>query len=158
MSSVAGTFIPDFGVVGGDIAYGDGMYTCYEAWDGWLTDWEINVSNGGFLVPFILALGNHEAGGFHQPVENIPYYLTFFPQSLAEAQSTDVNIRKTFHAHKISDNTVFLGLDSLISTRSGSEQTEFITEQLGTTFATLPNKFALYHVVRKKKFFFFLKN
>lgn len=62
MLASAATFNPDVFMVGGDIAYDNGMCTCYYAWDFYLdiiTDFYNQV---GRLVPLVFAVGNHDAG------------------------------------------------------------------------------------------------
>lgn len=146
MAEVAGRLDPDFGVVGGDIAYNDGMYTCYQLWDAFLLNWNQNmITQDGRTIPMVLAIGNHEAGGFGEKMSNIPYYMTYFTQRAQDAKTKDVSKRKIYHHHIFSDTTLLMALDSFVSEQSGDEQTDWMKKTCETN-SNLPNKAAVYHV------------
>lgn len=44
------------------IAYDNGFKSCYMRWDKWFDRWErfMSNNNGGYSIPIILAIGNHE--------------------------------------------------------------------------------------------------
>jgi hypothetical protein len=72
---------PHVALHGGDIAYGNGFVNCLYTWDGWFYRWEqYMVTPLGFYVPMIMAIGNHEAGGFSRGRSDVPYYLKYFVQ------------------------------------------------------------------------------
>jgi hypothetical protein len=72
---------PVFALIGGDLAYANGMTTCYGTWDKWLHQWEsIMLTPAGHMIPFLLALGNHEAGGYGMGLSSVPFYMRWFPQ------------------------------------------------------------------------------
>ena len=54
---------PLFVVIGGDLAYDNGMPSCYRCWDQYLTGWESRmVTPQGFTVPLLTVVGNHDVG------------------------------------------------------------------------------------------------
>lgn len=78
---------PFFALVGGDIAY-SGEKSAEkknpkeaERWVSWLKAWsEEMVTPEGFTIPFIPALGNHDANGrYLQLKENASFFYTLFP-------------------------------------------------------------------------------
>jgi len=142
---LAGKSNPLFAMVGGDIAYDSGFSTCYRRWDRWIIQWEkYMVTPTGFSIPMILAIGNHEAGGFLMSRNFMPFLTTYFPHQLGLANVPPFQ-RQTYHSHRIGNSTTILSLDSwVISTPA--DQTQWIQNQL---FAAQQNKtlftFAIYH-------------
>lgn len=53
---------PDVIVIGGDLAYDDGMRTCYYSWDNFYDILEKVNKKLNRLVPIILTIGNHDVG------------------------------------------------------------------------------------------------
>lgn len=115
---------PDVFVVGGDIAYDNGMPTCYCAWDSWLGFYGEAASSTGFLIPFVLAVGNHDTGTeavqHATPpkvnVAELPFF-TFFPQHSKGAGPNggegvpSLDDRWVRHVHRVG-NTMIMVLDS----------------------------------------------
>lgn len=115
---------PSVFVVGGDIAYDNGMPTCYCAWDSWLGFYGEAASSTGFLIPFVLVVGNHDTGTeavqFATPPNvnraELPFF-TFFPHHSkgvgpnGEAGVPSLKDRWVSHAHRVG-NTMILALDS----------------------------------------------
>lgn len=112
---------PDFIIIGGDIAYDNAMTYCYYAWDNYysLLD-QVNRANNR-LVPFIMALGNHDIGfnSFAKvkpqtPSEKGPWYFAYNPQHFAEGTNNKIPAikdRKTYGYHIVGQN-VIITLDS----------------------------------------------
>lgn len=70
---------PSLILLGGDLAYANGMKTCYRRWDSWLRMYADNaVTPAGHSIPLLTSIGNHEAGGFYQDTKNVPFYLNYF--------------------------------------------------------------------------------
>lgn len=96
--------------LGGDLAYANGIRACYPRWDAFLTMYENKtVTPTGYTVPIIAAPGNHEAGGWAQPLSNMRFYKRYFVQENLNnrpAQSLPLH-----HSHYIS-NQLLIALDS----------------------------------------------
>jgi len=118
-------------LMGGDIAYDNGMTTCWPVWDDWLLRWDGAMRSAKRLVPLIFAVGNHDVGveavASTKPprvrAAEIPY-ISFFPQhaattcshagpanSCSNQQVPQVTERRPHHVHRIGDVLV-LSLDS----------------------------------------------
>jgi len=131
-----------FAAIGGDVAYVDAFITCYRRWDWWLDQWEAAVTPLGYSVPVIMAIGNHEAGGFSLSKTDVPYFLKYFVHEPFQSDPLELN---TYHSHIIGDNTILVSLDSGIVSDPGGEQSTWLEEQLITN-VNKTNKYALYHV------------
>jgi len=126
---------PNFLVIGGDLAYANGDVEQIDQWNNWLGRWHKNaLTPEGYLIPMVMALGNHETndseGSFE---ERAPFFYGFFPQG-----------GKTFWSHQFGANLGFIILDSghLVS---HEEQVPWLEEQL-KSFVSLPFRVAAYHV------------
>lgn len=141
---------PSMFVFGGDLAYANGMKTCYRRWDRWLKLYSDNaISPDGLTIPLLTSIGNHEAGGWRRPRKNAPFYLNYFfhqgfntvpsddPSLLpSKPPAADANTKfrpsniptATYHAHDIS-GTTFLVLDTDVLA-SPASQTQFIENTL----------------------------
>ena len=62
---------PAFALIGGDIAYDNSLSSCYRRWDQFIMDWGQMNTIEGHRVPMILAIGNHEAGGYHRTINQV---------------------------------------------------------------------------------------
>ena len=128
---------PAFGVVGGDISYADDLLANYTRWDAWLDHWETNmVTPGGYSVPMVLAIGNHEVrGGVASSPTNAQFYLRYFAQ----------NGERTYYSRRFGKNLAMFLLDSGHLSRHGGDQAAWLDAQLSAQH-NVPNKFAVYHV------------
>jgi hypothetical protein len=86
----------DVFVVGGDVAYDDGLRACYLSWDTWFDMFESELfAPLGRIVPFIIGFGNHDVGynslqNVHVDLtpENRPLIFDYFPQQDAHRRQT----------------------------------------------------------------------
>lgn len=101
---------PTYIAIGGDLAYANGIRACYPRWDTFLSNLEkYSVTPTGYTVPFIMAPGNHEAGGWGQPMKNMRFYNRYFVhEDLKGKQAWELPLH---HVHYIS-NQVLIALDS----------------------------------------------
>lgn len=79
MNNVAGKRDPDFALLGGDLAYANGVSS--SRWADWLKSWmEQAVSDDGRLIPMVVAIGNHEVrGGRNGKIpDDAPYFYSLF--------------------------------------------------------------------------------
>jgi len=137
---------PYFAMIGGDVAYDNGFVWCYRRWDQWFENWYTYMvtSNGGYLIPAILAIGNHEAGGFSRYGGSTPFYTAYFPQQLG-LQSVDPFNRVAYHSHRIGQKGSVVVLDSnVINTLEA--QVDWLDASLSKANQEGRNaKFVLYH-------------
>lgn len=49
-------------MVGGDVAYDDGMVDCYYSWDTFLSLFDELSKANNRLIPLMTAVGNHDVG------------------------------------------------------------------------------------------------
>lgn len=128
---------PDFGVIGGDIAYVNGELGRFETWDRWLKNWdELLTTSDGRMVPIVATIGNHEtndyeAGG-HQ--WNAPWYFSLFGR-----QGENV-----YYSRKFGDNFVIFLLDSG-HLETHEAQAGWLRQQF-EAHKDVPYTFAAYHV------------
>ena len=149
---------PLFSIVGGDVAYDNGMRSCYRCFDQWLSDWQATmVTPTGFTIPMMIANGNHDVGcnaldfpfdgiyPFSDPEdERLPLSIIYFPQEDPETGTILApHRRKTFHAHLVGDSLLVLALDSGYMERLDGPQTDWID----ATLAQYPDRIttAVYH-------------
>jgi hypothetical protein len=79
MNQRAGALDPDFALLGGDLAYENGVEA--NRWIDWFQSWtKHSRGKGGRLIPMVLAIGNHEVrGGYKGRIpEDAPYFYGFF--------------------------------------------------------------------------------
>lgn len=79
MNRRAAALDPDFALLGGDLAYADGVAAT--RWLDWLGSWMRHArSPDGRLIPMVVAIGNHEVrGGYDgRAAEDAPYFSAFF--------------------------------------------------------------------------------
>jgi acid phosphatase type 7 len=86
MNAVAGKRDPDFALLGGDLAYANGVSS--SRWVDWLKSWmEHAVADDGRVIPMVVGIGNHEVrGGRNGKVpDDAPYFYSLFqlPESRA---------------------------------------------------------------------------
>ena len=77
---------PHFAVIGGDVAYDNGYLSCACAWDAFLRMWESKRVDGRFLVPFSLAIGNHDIGADDNNEAFIPKMRECNPEDITRAK------------------------------------------------------------------------
>jgi hypothetical protein len=128
---------PMFAVIGGDIAYANGEPGLVGRWYNWLATWKkLMVTSDGRLVPFVVAIGNHEVqGGFNQTPEKAPYFYSLF--ALPNKRS-----------YRVLDFGRYLSLVLLDSGHThpiDSEQTDWLRQRLAGR-QDVPHLFAVYHV------------
>lgn len=62
LSKIAATLKPDIFFMGGDVAYDDNMPACSYTWDYFLNMYGRLTTTLGYLMPIVLAVGNHDVG------------------------------------------------------------------------------------------------
>lgn len=133
---------PTFFAMGGDLAYANSITSCYGRWDDWLDQLETYmVTPMGYTVPMISAPGNHEAGGWQQPISGMNFYNHYFAfENLLGRALPSLPLH---HQHFIS-NLVFLFLDSWV-VESPASQVSWITSALANATARGSWSAAIYH-------------
>ena len=65
---------PNFALLGGDLAYANGQ--SWERWLDWIEEYADHaVSEDGYSIPFIVAIGNHEVnGGYGKTPKEAPMF------------------------------------------------------------------------------------
>ncbi|MCC6277863.1 MAG: metallophosphoesterase family protein [Oligoflexia bacterium] len=136
MNKAAAQTNPHFVLMGGDIAYDNGLPTSAAKWDRWLRYWQDHMKTpDGRVIPIVAAIGNHEAlGGFNSSPSKAPYYYKYFEQG-----------GKSYFRRNFSNIMGLVVLDSDHTENSEGPQRDFLTESL-THFNGLPLTAALYHV------------
>jgi acid phosphatase type 7 len=126
---------PDFALLGGDLAYADGVKA--SRWFDWLQSWMRHcVTSDGRLIPMVVAIGNHEVrGGYNGQIpDDAPYFYSLF--SLPDDRS--------YYAMDFGDYLTLVVLDSQHTQPIDGPQAEWLgqalRERAGQTFL-----FACYH-------------
>ncbi len=81
LMALAGKQNPDFAVIGGDIAYVNGLLGGLASWDTWLTQWDQHmVTSDGRMIPIVATIGNHEVNQFTSDDLRLraPWYTSLF--------------------------------------------------------------------------------
>jgi hypothetical protein len=145
MNRQAGLQNPVFAVLGGDLAYADGKDPW--RWYQWVDSWhEQTVTQGDYLVPMVVTIGNHEVAGEikdepadkvkdYKPAEHAKFYYSLF----VEAQSS----RQSNYVIDFADYLSIVLLDSN-HTQTSESQKAWLEETLKAR-RTRPNLFACYH-------------
>lgn len=136
--SLAAKQDPDFALIGGDIAYVNGLLGGYAAWDTWLSNWdELMVSSDGRTIPIITAIGNHETNRYATEDLSLrsPWYTSLFGR-----QGTDI-----FYSRKIGDQFIVYLLDSGHLRPHNGAQTEWLAAEMEKN-KDVKYKFAAYHI------------
>jgi hypothetical protein len=136
MTSVLSNYSLDAILVGGDMAYDNGMRSCYYSIDLFLNMFEGVNKQLKRVVPLMFAIGNHDIGfnafqdGPVDTTENL-YYI-YFPQQSKWGdngqlvnQVPELKDRTSYYYHKLG-NTVQLSLDSAYILKYDGVQEEFI--------------------------------
>lgn len=103
MNAQAAALDPDFAVIGGDLAYADGVDAA--KWVDWLHSWmRFSPAEGNRHLPLVVAIGNHEViGQYHgRAPEDAPYFYGLF--ALPEG--------KSYYALDFRDYLSFIVLDT----------------------------------------------
>lgn len=129
---------PEFALIGGDLAYVNGLLGGYARWDMWLKNWDENmVTSDGRMIPIITAIGNHETNAYKDEDKEIraPWYMGLFGRQGKEL----------YYSRKIGDLLVFFLLDSGHLTPHDGAQAAWLASEL-ETYKDVKYKFAAYHV------------
>ena len=129
---------PDFAVIGGDLAYANGMIGNHALWDDWFDNWDNYMRRpDGAMIPLITAIGNHEMNktAYAEPELRSPWYLPLFGRQGEELYFT----------RKVGDNMVFFVLDSGYHNTFDGPQAQWLESAL-KAHADVPHKFAVYHL------------
>lgn len=154
MTTTVSEYSPDIILIGGDLAYDNGLPTCYYSYDLFLNMLaSISSNSGGRLIPYMFSIGNHDVGfnamqapSAYDVTKNL--YYTYFPQhsvidSQGMPQVPDLADRSTYFYHLVG-NTIHISLDS-------GYMADYVGPQLDFLKSTVANftdyvKFANYHV------------
>jgi hypothetical protein len=128
---------PDFGVVGGDIAYANDMLTNYTRWDVWLDYWQTNmITPAGYTIPMVLAIGNHETKSrMPRALTNAQFFFRYFAQDR----------ERSYFSRTFGKNLAIFLLDTGHVAPHDEDQAVWLDAQL-TAHRDVPHKFAVYHV------------
>jgi hypothetical protein len=138
LSKLAGMEDPDFAVIGGDIAYADGLLGGAAKWDAWLDNWdELMVTTDGRMIPIVTAIGNHEANRFVSDDLEMksPWYVALFGR-----QGDDI-----YYARRFGDNLVFFLLDTGHIYELDGVQAAWLDQALAA-HTDVKYTFAVYHI------------
>lgn len=136
--TLAGKEDPDFGLIGGDIAYVNGLLGGFATWDTWLRNWDqLMVTRDGRMVPIVTAIGNHETNRYETTDKTLrsPWYMGLFGRQGPEV----------FYSRKVGDNAIFFLLDSGHLEPHGGRQAAWLAQEL-EKHKDVKYKFAAYHV------------
>lgn len=127
---------PRFALIGGDLAYANGARKNLWIWERWLHNWARDmVTPEGYLIPMVLAIGNHETNDEYEAPEDLaPYYFGFFAQD-----------EKSYFVRKFGENLVLFILDSGHVNPVDGEQLDWFKSVL-EEHADVPFRMAAYHV------------
>lgn len=135
---LAGEVDPEFGVIGGDIPYSNGLLAEYGDWEKWFANWDkYMVGKDGRMIPIVAAIGNHEVNRYESEnfeLRSPDYY------SLLGRQGD-----MPYFSRKFGDNVVFFLLDSGHLCPHEGTQTTWL-EQEFEKYRDVKWKFAAYHV------------
>jgi len=123
-------------IVGGDLAYDNGMKSCYYSWDLFLGMFEKINQKLERVVPLIFSVGNHDIGfNAYQdgPFDkSINSYYVYFPQGSETTADGTLKApapkdRASYGYHTLG-NTVHMSLDSGYELRLPGEQVDFVNK------------------------------
>ncbi|MDZ4860331.1 MAG: metallophosphoesterase family protein [Candidatus Hydrogenedentes bacterium] len=136
--TLAGKQDPDFGLIGGDIAYVNGLLGSFAMWDTWLNNWDqLMVATDGRMIPITTAIGNHETNRYESERNDMraPWYTGLFGR-----QGENI-----YYSRQFGENLVVFFLDSGHLAPHGGAQTEWLKSEMAK-FQGVKYKFAAYHV------------
>lgn len=134
---LAGETDPDFAVIGGDLAYANGLLGAFAIWHQWLKNWEeLMVTSDGRMIPIVAGIGNHETNRYAGDNEEAraPWYMGLFGR-----QGENV-----YYTRLIGNNAVFFVLDSSHLVPH-AEQADWLRQQFEAN-KDVKYSFAVYHV------------
>lgn len=136
LMGLAGQESPAFAVIGGDMAYENGLLEEVGLVDAWLSNWEeLMVTPEGHTIPMVLAIGNHEVdGGYGESEEDAPFYFGFFAQE-----------DRSYFSRRFGENLVIYALDSGHVAPHGGAQARWLDAELEKD-KLRKHRFAVYHV------------
>lgn len=141
---------PDAILVGGDLAYDNGIPACYYSLDLFLGMFEKLNEKFGRVIPLFFSVGNHDLGfnAFQDAKIDISknLYYTYFPQQTKSSDRTkvpEIHKRTSYYYHTLG-NTVHLSLDSGYMVKYDGIQEHFI-KNISETYIDHV-KMANYHV------------
>ncbi|MDZ4287418.1 MAG: metallophosphoesterase family protein, partial [Prosthecobacter sp.] len=135
MNQRAGALDPDFAVLGGDLAYANGVDAT--RWVDWFQSWTLHArGKDGRCIPMVVGIGNHEVkGGYNGRIpDDAPYFYGFFP--LPEGRA--------YYALDVADYLSFIVLDSGHTNAIQGPQAEWLAQALGRR-AAQRFLFPIYH-------------
>ncbi len=129
---------PHFALIGGDMAYADGLWRNTATWNAWYRIWSRTMRGAdGQLIPAVLALGNHEINEDSKRGEDryqrAPFYFHYFEQGEKQGYFSKV----------VSDRLLILTLDTGYITPV-VDQSDWIRQELQEENDTR-YQIALYH-------------
>ncbi len=133
---VAASWSPRFAVVGGDLAYADGVHV--DRWWHYLRDWHAFMRTPeGDLIPKLVCIGNHEVrGGYDGTRERAPFYYALFDGLYPETGYAVLDFGSWL--------SLFL-LDTQHTTPVAGEQTRWFAGALAER-REIPHRIVVYHV------------
>ncbi len=136
MSEIAAATEPHFAVLGGDIAYVNGVIKKQNTWKEFLDIWQRTmITPNGFTIPIIAAIGNHEINKTKwRQIDKAAFYFMLFKP----------NGGKTYFTRKIGVNNVLFVLDTDHVYKSHGDQLDWMKEQF-TKYSDRAFRFASYH-------------
>jgi len=143
----AARFNPAFITIGGDIGYVNGIPACYRKMDIWLDKWEkFMVTPSGLMIPMIVSIGNHEAGGIGRTVDDDVFFLNYFVHQHLNGKTP--KSLPTFREHYIGSDMALLVLDSYIIAPPDGIQRAWMNSTLYSLkhINNIHNIFTLYHI------------
>ena len=131
---------PYFVVIGGDIAYSATSRSTKENaqnWLDWLDAWQKTmVTDDGFLIPILPAIGNHEVcGGKGKTPKEAPFFYALFPMPGLQG----------YNYLDFGNYLSFIFLDSGHTHPISGEQTKWL-EKVLIDKTDFTHKFAVYHI------------
>jgi hypothetical protein len=145
LSRYAATQRPLFALIGGDIAYENGIPACFMKVDYWFHNWnEIMITDDGLSIPILSIIGNHEAGGFRMKRSSVGFYIHYFPHELGLQNVKPID-RILYHEHVFANHTYIAMTDSYIITPIKGEQTEWLEKSLQSLREDQIHRYVAYH-------------
>ncbi len=122
MNAQAAKLDPDFALLGGDLAYANGVSAL--RWIDWLQSWtKLCVGKDRRLIPMVLAIGNHEVRSkapSNRPEDRAPFFYTLF--SLPDGRS--------YYALDFADYLSLIILDSNHTQPVAGPQTDWLAQAM----------------------------